>query len=109
MFRVYHTKDWNLNSKLHFPELDFKDGFTPSKKDYKPVALVNCDSVEKAFYYTNHIESEWWDHFTVTLIEKSRSTSVGDIVENTKTCELFLCMSVGWKKIEWNKKVDLTS
>jgi len=104
MFKVYHSKNWALNSMLHFDDVEL---FNPHKDDYKVVAVVACDAVGETFQLTNHITEEWWNNENVCLIEKSRSTSVGDVVEDTKTGELWLCCSVGWKKVEWN--MDLKS
>ena len=99
-FKVYHTKCWALNSLLHF---DIKT-FNPHKDDYKVVAEVETDALGNVFGLTNHIEYEWWKNEGVTLIEESRSTSVGDVVEDGNG-QLWICASVGWEKVEWNENL----
>lgn len=98
-FKVYHSKNWSLNSLLHFETADFK----PHKDDYELVATVTCENFGNVFYLTNHVHQEWWKNEGVILVKESRSTSVGDIVvdENGK---VFLCASVGWIKTIWNEK-----
>ena len=100
MFKVYHTKNWSLNALLHFDT----DGYVPYKEDYKPVALVDCDRLEDTFELTNHIDHSWTENVEVTVLsEKCRSTSVGDVVEDSNTGHLFICASVGWEKTSWSQ------
>jgi hypothetical protein len=54
--------------------------------DYAHVADVEVDShwtfdraLEIAFAATNHIDRPWWENENVSLLRKSRSTSVGDV------------------------------
>jgi hypothetical protein len=98
MYKIYHTKDWNLNSKLHFDN----KGYVPKKDDYQLVALVDCNAVGETFELTNHIDTEWWNNEAVTLIKESRSTSVGDLVED-ENGKLWLCAMIGWEEVRWNK------
>ena len=93
-FLVYHTKSWALNANLHFNT----EGYVPNKDDYERVALVECEELGQTFQATNHIDVAWWENPEVTLIKESRSTSVGDIVED-EDCKLWLCESVGWRPI----------
>jgi len=106
-FKVYHSRNWALNSKLHFMESEklcpeCKDGYKPFRSNYKAVAMVESDSIGMVFQYTNHIDRAWWENKNVRLIEESRSTSVGDLVED-ETGQLWVCASVGWEKCEWNE------
>jgi hypothetical protein len=64
----------------------------------KKVAEVNTDDLEKAFELTNHIDHSWEDNPEVTLIEKSRSTSTGDIMEKDE--KLYIVLSVGFAEVK---------
>ena len=96
-FFVFHTKNWALNTLLHFNQKTF----TPHMEDYKHVASVYATDIEEVFRDTNHIDREWWENENVNLVEKSRSTSVGDVVVDNKL-NVFVCASSGWIKTKWD-------
>ena len=51
------------------------------EKDYEKVAFVKCETIDDAFYLTNHIDQSWWHNEEVKwCIEGRRSTSVGDVI-----------------------------
>ena len=102
MFKIYHSKKCELNSQLHFLNCEF---YFAHKNLYDHVANVDCNSVGQTFQLTNHIDFSWWENEGVTLIKESRSTSVGDVVEDMKTNKLWLCCSVGWQQISWTDKL----
>lgn len=95
-FKVYHSKDWALNSLLHFNT----DGYVPHKDDYELVAEVHAQDLEQVFFFTNHVDKEWFDHLNVNCVKESRSTSVGDLVEDADG-KLHLCAGIGWVEIAW--------
>ncbi len=114
-FRVYHSKDWDLNSKLHFVKeedafrknLDDsfsvfnKDGYVTefSRYDYEIVAEVECEDKNQVFQLTNTIDDYWWNNDEVTALKtKTRSTSVGDIVEDVENNKFWMVLGLGWKK-----------
>ena len=70
--------------------------------DYEKVAFVRApiepEGLENVFHDTNHIDHEWWENESVTLVKKSRSTSVEDVVISSDG-KVFLCCSVGWKEV----------
>lgn len=75
--------------------------FTP--ENYEKVAVVQARELDDVFRLTNHIESDWTTNLQVTPVEgrsgkNTRSTSVGDVVEDEKGGQ-FLCDPVGWKKL----------
>ena len=88
---VYHAKEPTFSDN---PQ-DFK------MSDFEAVASVDCDTLEEVFYLTNHIDKPWWDNPQVNLLKRSRSTSVGDVVEQVEANALkkFRCQSAGWKEI----------
>ncbi len=100
-FKVYHTKSWVLNSNLHFNT----EGYIPKKDDYELVALVNTDALGETFRLTNHIDVAWWENEEVEMVKESRSTSVGDVVED-ENGKVWLCASVGWEEVKWEAEED---
>jgi hypothetical protein len=72
---VYHRKElFEIDIfetdllKLHWPEA------------YQLVATVAAENLEQAYTKIQHIDREWWENPGVELLEKSRSTSVSDII-----------------------------
>jgi len=109
-YKVYHTRNWALNSKLHFIDSvelcpEFQNGYKPFKSNYKLVAVVETDALGNTFGLTNHIDVEWWKNDGVELIEESRSTSVGDLVEDIDG-NLWMCASCGWTEVKWADDKD---
>jgi hypothetical protein len=101
-FKVYHSTNWALNTKLHFDT----DGYAPVKSNYELVATVHCLDINQASMFTNHIDKAWFDHLNVDVVKESRSTSVGDLVEDEDGI-LWLCDAwVGWKEVKWNENDD---
>ena len=101
MKKVYHAKNFSLNSLLHFDDVEI---YNPFKEDYELVAVVNCEHVGETFQLTNSIERGWWENEEVCFVKDAdgaRSTSVGDLVED-ESGKLFLCCSIGWKEVVWN-------
>ena len=71
--------------------------------EYVLVARVSTDTPDGAFRLTNHIDSPWWYNGGVEQVgQPSRSTSVGDVVKNMATGELWHCDNVGWSKL-WRR------
>lgn len=99
-FKVYHTKRWAINANLHFST----EGYVPDKNDYELVAVCDCDDFGETFFLTNHIDDPWWENKEVALVKESRSTSVGDVVEDEKG-KLRLVAGIGWENVEWKKEV----
>ena len=63
-FKVYHGKDWALNSDLHFVDSvkinpHWEGGYKPIFSNYRIVAEVECDALGDVFHFTNHIDKEW--------------------------------------------------
>lgn len=68
--------------------------------EYEPVATVRSDDRNVAFHLTNHLESNWQVNNGVSSYPgEHRSTSVGDIMEDMKTGELFLVANYGFQKL----------
>lgn len=71
-----------------------EDGF------YDLVAEVDTEDLETAWELTNHIDESWTENKGVKAkAEEARSSSPGDIFE-TEGGDLFVCASVGFRKIE---------
>jgi hypothetical protein len=73
MLRVFHNDnfiDYNINGRLI--------GHT-----VRLVAKIEITDLNKAFELTNHIDGNWQDNpGVITNLEKCRSTSVGDLIED---------------------------
>ena len=93
---------------MHAQEPTFGRGSHPAYPEgYRIVAVVTHDAPENltdeqlaafAFMETNHIDTTWWENDSVTLQEKSRSTSVGDVV--SVRGRVLRCMNAGWALVE---------
>lgn len=70
--------------------VDFPNGFVD-------VAIVDTEKgLEDVFRVTNHIDHAWWENPEVKMFKKdSRSTSVGDVIED-ENGKRFLCDMAGW-------------
>lgn len=73
--------------------------------EYHAVAVVNGGK-DSAFASTQHISESWMEvaknasiHSVIVLPGDHRSTSVGDIMEDTETGELFIVASCGFEKL----------
>jgi len=88
---VYHMKAEDCFRKdpktLKFPE------------DFEMAAVVETDSLERAFERTNTIERVWTENEDVTpMTERPRSTSVGDAM--VKDGVVFQVAGIGFTKRE---------
>ena len=73
MSRVYHVKSEKFGSRVE-GEVVFPD-------DFKLVAFVPTEDLERVFGLTNHVDSAWTDNPSVVPVDPPhRSTSVGDVV-----------------------------
>jgi len=61
------------------------------------VAEVQTEDLDEAYQDTNHIDRPWHDNESVTLIKKSRSTSIGDVME--RNGERFIVDKIGFKRL----------
>jgi hypothetical protein len=105
MFMVHHTRDWGINGSLNLMTERELATYRPNKLKYNVVALVELPSGEDygdTFRITNHIDRPWYDNPEVKWCDRTaRSTSVGDLVENVESKELYVCASIGWCKVTW--------
>lgn len=85
--KVYHADNPTFLGKV--PE-SFPEGFTL-------VAEVATELLGFAFERTNHIDCPWFENDTVTVIERSRSTSVGDVMVVNGDAR-FLVAGTGFKQ-----------
>lgn len=109
--KVYHSKDWALNSELHFVDSkDFcekfhpywVDGYKPMPMNYNVVAVVDTDDLEEAFRLTNSIDCPWQENSGVdSMLESARSTSVGDVMVDDND-KVWLVAGMGFTEVEWD-------
>jgi len=69
--------------------------------EYHAVAVVKFNNMEDVFRFTNHIEDDWTKNPAVTAIpcKGYRSTSVGDLIENCETGEIFIVAGCGFEPL----------
>jgi hypothetical protein len=81
MFKIYHRQPL-------YPGLVFADqGPAQTAKldwpaSYQEVAHVEAESLEEAYLKTQHLETVWWHNPGVEAIQISRSTSIGDVIQD---------------------------
>jgi hypothetical protein len=46
------------------------------------VAHVEAENMEEAYFKTQHLDVAWWHNRGVKAIQMSRSTSVGDVIQD---------------------------
>lgn len=83
MIQVYHnTQALDPEHQSHlFAPITLPEG-SPRLSDCVLVAVVDVDSLDAAYYLTQHVERPWWDNARARRIEgeRQRSTSVGDLL-----------------------------
>jgi hypothetical protein len=72
----------------------FQMTLQPFPDSYELVAVVECENLGEVFEKTNHIDHPWHENEGVTCVKRSRSTSVGDVVEFDG--KRYLCAACGW-------------
>ena len=100
MIEVYHN--------TQFLEYMFKPTNESLKKGtFNYTATVETDSLDKAFKYTNHIDSDWTHNKEVKAVSLScRSTSVGDLFKLNSVC--FIVESSGFRELSREEESELT-
>jgi hypothetical protein len=91
--KVYHSKEARCSYALSNEKAVQKwlrDG-------YEPVAEIDTNNLEIAWFHTNHIDKPWWEDDKVTLIKQSRSSQVGDLFEHNG--DLHRVCSAGFSRI----------
>lgn len=89
---VYHNPDF----------LEFYRGAGPETPDLGRLylaAIVDTDEPRIAYYFTQHLGMDWFEHPNVTTVVRSRSTSVGDVLE-TEDGRLLLVAPFGFTEID---------
>lgn len=101
--RVYHLKyqrdaDGPVNIRDQEPEWP---------KHYEHVAIASAaGTLDEAFRLTNSINQPWWRSVFVQPTDdkkKYRSTSIWDVIVDTKTNTVYRVENIGFKEIaKWN-------
>lgn len=78
-------------------------GFAWMAGEYTEVAKVMTDNLERAFESTQHINENWLDSGIVyeKLVEKARSTSVGDVLKVSRGnySDYYIVAGMGFTKV----------
>lgn len=81
--------------------LDVNPASGPESPDLEGLflaAIVDTDDPEQAYHLTQHVDADWYDHPAVTTVVRSRSTSIGDVLE-TEDGRLLLVASFGFREL----------
>ena len=98
MIKVLHNKNF-LKFAICFDEKSLLEKAAKIKmSDLTEVARVDTDNLDEAFRLTNHIDSDWSTNEKVATIAKSRSTSVGDILQFNG--QFWIVANLGFVKIQ---------
>lgn len=74
---------------------------------YEAVAVVVANTLTDVFRDTNHIDWDWTENENVdAVVDRPRSTSVGDIVVEHFTGKVFVCAPYGWNEMEASLLTD---
>ena len=81
IFIIYHRKRLYAGIEI--------DGSQPADAgqlgwpiEYHLVARVKAENIEEAYAKTQHIDNAWHDNLDVETIRYSRSTSIGDVIQD---------------------------
>jgi hypothetical protein len=88
---VYHNPYFLDISRQPAPE-------DPDLASLYLAAIVATDDPEQAYRLTQHVHADWYGHPAVTTVVRSRSTSVGDVLE-TVDGRLLLVASFGFTEL----------
>jgi hypothetical protein len=88
---VYHNPHFLDISRQPGPEV-------PDLASLYLAAIVATDDSEQAYHLTQHVDADWYGHPAVTAVVRSRSTSVGDVLE-TADGRLLLVASFGFREL----------
>jgi hypothetical protein len=97
MYIVYHRQPL-------YPGLVFTDQDPTPIDDlnwpinYQEIAHVEASSLEEVYFKTQHLETAWWHNKGVAAVQMSRSTSVGDIIQDEQN-DLWIVAVTGFLKI----------
>lgn len=94
MSTVYHDKRPHFG--FFFTQVDSNRTWP---QDFTPVAELATDDLDEIFRLTNSIGQPWTQNTGVRcLLPNARSTSVGDMVVDSKG-KVWLCCLIGWKEL----------
>lgn len=99
MLAVFHRR---LSTERMFCALPAADVLARLVADYYHVATVRVADLEMAYQLTQNDWENWRDKEGVTPVvppELQRSTSVGDLLFNVDTLELFQVASFGFERV----------
>lgn len=122
-FTVFHAMDREKVRQYDFDSYDHdNEGIPMSQKEgrndmydlskenptffilvmkYQSVANVKTDTLDSVYELTNHIHSNWTTNDNVIALhgDQHRSTSIGDLIKDMSTKELFIVERCGFRKL----------
>jgi hypothetical protein len=97
MYKIYHRQPL-------YPGLVFSDqepllaNTLDWPASYQEVAHVEAESLEEVYLKTQHLERAWHHNRGVQAIQMSRSTSVGDVIQDERG-ELWAVAATGFVRL----------
>ncbi len=88
---VYHNPYFLDASRQPAPDV-------PDLASLYLAAIIAADDPEQAYRLTQHVDEDWYGHPAVTTVVRSRSTSIGDVLE-TEDGRLLLVASFGFREL----------
>ena len=83
MYKIYHRQP--LYPGLVFSDQEPLPATTLDwPASYQEVAHVEAQNMEDAYIKTQHLDVAWWHNRGVKAIQMSRSTSVGDVIQDER-------------------------
>ncbi|MGD9091374.1 MAG: hypothetical protein PVF74_00895 [Anaerolineales bacterium] len=96
MYKVFHNQP--LYPGMVFQENDILISELDWPDRYQEVARVDVDDLEEAYLKTQHLEKPWWLNPGVKVVNLSRSTSVGDVIQD-ENGTLWVVAAIGFVKL----------
>jgi hypothetical protein len=110
MYKVHHRQP--LYPDLVFSDQDPLPAATSSQclsgildwpTSYQEVAQVEAESLEEVYFKTQHLETTWWHNREVKALQISRTTSVGDVIQDENN-DLWAVATTGFVRLSRQKK-----
>lgn len=100
-FAVYQLPDTNPKIRdMYFMKAHEIEAMSD---EYEFVAAVKAETLDDVFRIGNFVVEE--DRDSIAVIDKMRSISVGDIIENVYTSEAWVVAPYGFKSINMKESV----
>jgi hypothetical protein len=91
-YKIYHPVDGDLNYNASLSDFDFEE-----------IGIIESENLVRAYYHSQNDFNAKYAAFGV------RSTSVGDLIEDLTDNALYMCMGIGYKRIDKRQITIITA